>query len=117
MPLPLTVSCFSKIQIGFTFLVPAHVGIRGQRAVKRVCVCVCVQYAADIQSSANSVVCQLNAWLLMQSYVNRVIVAKSTHFMFIMCVVVLFLGYCKLLLVTEYLLYVVWIPQTAYCYF
>ena len=26
MPLPLTVSCFSKIQIGFTFLVPADVG-------------------------------------------------------------------------------------------
>ena len=24
--LPLTVSCFSKIQIGFTFLVPAHLG-------------------------------------------------------------------------------------------
>jgi len=24
MPLPLTVSCISKIQIGFTFLVPAH---------------------------------------------------------------------------------------------
>jgi len=24
MPLPLTVSCFSKIQIGFTYLVPAH---------------------------------------------------------------------------------------------
>jgi len=30
MPLPITVSCFSKIQIGFTFLVPA----------RRVCVCV-----------------------------------------------------------------------------
>ena len=41
MPLPLTVSCFSKIQIGFTFLVPAHPGSRGERAVKRVCVCVC----------------------------------------------------------------------------
>ena len=41
MPLPLTVSCFSKIQIGFTFLVPAHPGSPGQRAVKRVCVCVC----------------------------------------------------------------------------
>ena len=41
MPLPLTVSCFSKIQIGFTFLVPAHLGSPGQRAVKRVCVCVC----------------------------------------------------------------------------
>jgi len=26
MPLPLTVSCFSKIQIGFTFLVSAHLG-------------------------------------------------------------------------------------------
>ena len=42
MPLPLTVSCFSKIQTGFTFLVPAHPGSPGQRAVKRVCVCVCV---------------------------------------------------------------------------
>jgi len=43
MPLPLTVSCFSKIQIGFTFLLPAHLGSPGQRAVKRyVCVCVCV---------------------------------------------------------------------------
>ena len=39
MPLPLTVSCFSKVQIGFTFLVPAHPGSPGQRAVKRVCVC------------------------------------------------------------------------------
>ena len=41
MPLPLTVSCFSKIQIGFTFLVLAHPGSPGQRAVKQVCVCVC----------------------------------------------------------------------------
>jgi len=38
MPLLLTVSCFSKIQIGFTFLVPAHPGSCGQRAVKRMCV-------------------------------------------------------------------------------
>ena len=30
MPLPLTVSCFTKIQIGFTFLVPAHPGSPGQ---------------------------------------------------------------------------------------
>jgi len=42
MPLPLTVSCFSKIQIGFTFLLPAHLGSPGKRAVKWVCVCVCV---------------------------------------------------------------------------
>ena len=44
MPLPLTVSCFSKIQIGFTFLVPAHLGSPGKRAVKRVCVLVCGSY-------------------------------------------------------------------------
>jgi len=43
MPLPLTVSCFSKIQIGFAFLVPAHLGSPGQRAVKRVCVRACVR--------------------------------------------------------------------------
>ena len=42
MPLPLTVSCFTKIQIGFTFLVLAHPGSPGQRAIKRVCVCVCL---------------------------------------------------------------------------
>jgi len=34
MPLPLTVSCFSKIQIGFIFLVLAHLGSPGQKAVK-----------------------------------------------------------------------------------
>ena len=42
MPLPLTVSCFSKIQIGFTFLVPAHPGSPGKKALKRVCVCSCI---------------------------------------------------------------------------
>ena len=41
MPLPLTVSCFSKIQIGFAFLVPAYPGSPGQRDVKRLCACVC----------------------------------------------------------------------------
>ena len=42
MTLLLTVSCFSKIQIGFAFPVLAHLGSPGQRAVKRVCVCVTV---------------------------------------------------------------------------
>jgi len=42
MPLPLTVSCFSEIQIGFTFLVPAYLDSPRKRAVKRVCVCVLV---------------------------------------------------------------------------
>jgi len=36
MPLPLTVSCFSKIQTGFTFLVLAHPGGHGKWAIKRV---------------------------------------------------------------------------------
>ena len=38
IPLPLTVSCFSKIQIGFTSLLLAHLGSPRQRAVKRMCV-------------------------------------------------------------------------------
>jgi len=42
MPLPLTVTCFSKTQIGFTFLVLAHPGSPGRRAVKLVYVCMYV---------------------------------------------------------------------------
>ena len=43
MPLPLTVSCFSKIQIGFTFLVPAHLTwVVPEKRPLNVCVCVCV---------------------------------------------------------------------------
>ena len=38
MPLPLTVSCFSKILIGFTVLVLAH---------PCVCVCVCMYMYED----------------------------------------------------------------------
>jgi len=34
MPLPLTVSGSSKIQIGFTFLVPVYPGCPGKEAVK-----------------------------------------------------------------------------------
>ena len=40
MPLPLTVSCFSKVEIGFTFLVPAHLGSPGKGPLNG-CVCVC----------------------------------------------------------------------------
>jgi len=40
MPLPLSVSCFSKIQIGFTFMVPAHLYSPGKGPLKG-CVCVC----------------------------------------------------------------------------
>ena len=50
MPLPLNVSFFSKIQIGVTFLVPAHPGSPGKRAVKRECVCVPVREQSVVMS-------------------------------------------------------------------
>jgi len=58
MPLPLTVSCFCKIQFSFTFLVPAHPGSHGQRAIKWVCLTVshlffhAQMYAAHIKTSS-----------------------------------------------------------------
>ena len=45
MPLPLTVSCFIKIQVGFTFLVPAHLGSPGKGPLNG-CVCVCIIFLA-----------------------------------------------------------------------
>jgi len=35
MPLPFTVDCFSRIQIGFTFLILAYSGCPGKEAIKR----------------------------------------------------------------------------------
>ena len=54
MPLPLTVSCFNKIQIVFTFLVPAHPASPRERAVKRLCVCVCVCVCVKKSTVSNS---------------------------------------------------------------
>ena len=54
MPLPVTVSCFSKIQIGFTFLVAAHLGSPGKRVVKWVCVCVSIYLSILALSSRPS---------------------------------------------------------------
>ena len=62
MPLPLTVSCFSKIQIGFTFLVLAFPGVPGLRAVKWVSVC------------ENNVVANSKAWTVL-THDNSIIVA------------------------------------------
>jgi len=53
----LLLSCFSKIQIGFTFLVLAHLGSPGQRAIKRVCVCVCACVRACVCVHSNGVAC------------------------------------------------------------
>ena len=49
MPLPLTVSCFSKVQIGVTFLVPAYLGSPGKGPLNWLCVlCVCVNQAVHV---------------------------------------------------------------------
>jgi len=50
VPPPHTVSCFSKIQTGFTFLVLAHPGSPGQMAIEWVCVCVCVCVRACVRA-------------------------------------------------------------------
>jgi len=54
MPLPPTVSCFSKIQIGlgFTFVVPAHPGSYGQNPEGRKSVVVIV-----VSSSSSCSIC------------------------------------------------------------
>ena len=61
MPLPLTVSCFSKIQIGFTFLVTAHLGSLGKGPLNR-CVCVCVIWWCYLSTASflleNYTICQ-----------------------------------------------------------
>ena len=53
MPLPLTVSCFSKIQIGITFLVPAYPGSPGIRAIKRVYVCMYVLQVTTVTTTTD----------------------------------------------------------------
>jgi len=62
MPLPLTVSYFSKIQIGFTFLVPADPCSPGQRAVDRVCVCVFL-VPAHPDSSGQGTIKRVHMWV------------------------------------------------------
>jgi len=48
MPLPLTVSCFNKIQIGFTFLVPAHLVVLAKEPLNG---CVCVHATVSSNST------------------------------------------------------------------
>jgi len=64
MPLPLIVSCFSKIQIGFTFLVPAHSGSPGQRAIKRVCVRACVRACVRVWCNICTVCARITGLIL-----------------------------------------------------
>jgi len=49
MPLPLTVSCCSKIQIGFTFLVPAHLGSPGKGPLNGCVQSICIATAEKLE--------------------------------------------------------------------
>ena len=81
MPLPLTVSCFSEIQTDFTFLVPAHPGSPGQRAVKRVCVCGITFNTSHVNAKLTDLEYGLSradgnplqAWLVLMCIVSTVI--------------------------------------------
>ena len=67
MSLPLTVSCFSKIQIGFTLLVPAHPGSPGKGPLNG-CVCVCVP-----------VMMSLISYLLLDTWSHTMLTHLSPH--------------------------------------
>ena len=60
MPLPLTIFCFSKVQIGFTLLVPAHLHSPGDPDKGPlnglVCVCVCVIIRKAV-NQCTSIIC------------------------------------------------------------
>jgi len=75
MPLPLTVSCFSKIQIGYTFLVPAHPG-SPKKGLLNGCVCVCARCCLSVVvCNFYSECCASNA---MHSRITRVVVTSAT---------------------------------------
>ena len=78
MPLSPTVSCSSKIQIGFTFLVPAHPGSPGKRAVKRVCKRVCVLAKICSSNIFNSFAWHLKTHHFQAALHNPCFVANSS---------------------------------------
>ena len=87
MPLPLTVSCFSKIQIGFAFLVPAHPGSPGQRAVKRVCVCVFVCFNILCVRLENAYACPQNGGFTGKNWESRTFCSFIPQLYFVSAVV------------------------------
>ena len=76
MPLPLTVSCFSEMQIGSTFLVPAHPGSPGQRAVKRLCV-----YVATSLVNKHEYICKIARLVVLLDRVDGVDMVPRIRFL------------------------------------
>jgi len=84
MPLPLTVSCFSKIQIGFSFLVLAHPGSPRQKAMRA---CVCLQYPLCLLSNTGR--CNLPKLFLILMY------QKCTSVCMVKCYRTILLAVCR----------------------
>ena len=78
---PRTVSCFSKIQIGFTFLVPANLGSTGKRAAKWVCVCVYASWSSPpfCTTPRNDCYCKCLEYALLLSYWSHVWTFSQTN--------------------------------------
>jgi len=74
MPLPLTVSRSSKIQIGFTFLVPAYPGCPGKEAVKWLLLLLLLLLVSKVTQSdyrCNSVGFQVRLKASKQAHCNK----------------------------------------------
>ena len=94
MPLPVTVSCFSKIPIGFTFLVPAHLGSPGKRADKWVCVCVTNTEECKVSHFGDMVQIQLQCLHLADIIKNYTVALISTVMLIVAATEINELYYC-----------------------
>ena len=64
MPLPLTVSSFSKIKIDFTFLVPTHPGSPGKGPLNGcVCVCFCIAFSVLFTAARSDIMTWENQYV------------------------------------------------------
>jgi len=87
MLLPLTVSCFSKIQIGFTILVLAHPGSPGKRAVKRVSLLhththvpvLCLSYTHTYWYSVGQSVNDVQQWRMLRASIVFTVTCTVQH--------------------------------------
>ena len=93
MPLPLTVSCFSKVQIGFTFLVLADLGSPGKRALKRVwwwwwwlsstCILLCgdkcLTWCEELTRVGWCCSLQLLRWLMVVAMLLQLVIGQENH--------------------------------------
>jgi len=77
MPLPFTVSCFSEIQIGFTFLVLAHPGSPGKRPLNG-CVCSMLRNA-ELASFSTVIKCSFALPANQQLELHSSIKTSETH--------------------------------------